>query len=241
MQEYYIYPYDYSGIRKAGAVPMAPMPSIPAQPVLAPIMPIPTISVPSMPPAQTIPAVPGMPGVPEEMAPTTGMYPLQCPKYGNTNHTVMARIVGGPLAPQIQGVVYFMDVPGGTEVYANITGLPPYKPAPAGGQPIGPHGFHIHENGNCQVGNHEEPFKASGGHWNPTNQPHGNHAGDFPVLFSNNGTAIMQFFTDKFKPMEVMGKSVIIHENPDDYRTQPAGNSGKRLACGVIERIVMRY
>lgn len=233
MQEYYMQPYDYSGIRKAGAIPMAPMPSIPAQPPLAPIMPIPTISVPSMPPVQTIPVVPGMQG---GMAPAAGMYPLPCPKYGTDHQSAMARIRGGPLAPQIEGIVYFMDVPGGTEVYVNVTGLPPYRPAPAGGQPIGPHGFHIHQNGNCQVGNPEDPFKAAGEHWNPTNQPHGNHAGDFPVLFSNNGIAMMCFFTNKFKPMDVVGKAVIIHENPDDYRTQPAGNSGKRLACGVIER-----
>lgn len=75
---------------------------------------------------------------------------------------------------------------------------------------------------------------AAGGHWNPTNQPHGNHAGDFPVLFSNHGYGSMCFFTDKFKVEDVLGKAVIIHENPDDYRTQPSGDGGKRLACGVI-------
>lgn len=67
------------------------------------------------------------------------------------------------------------------------------------------------------------------------NQPHGNHAGDFPVLFSNNGYSRMIFFTDKFEAEEVIGKSVIIHENPNDYRSQPSGNAGKRIACGVIE------
>ncbi len=75
---------------------------------------------------------------------------------------------------------------------------------------------------------------AAGGHWNPTNQPHGNHAGDFPVLFSNDGYTRMLFFTNKFTVPQVVGKSVIIHQNPDDYRTQPSGNSGKKLACGVI-------
>jgi DNA invertase Pin-like site-specific DNA recombinase len=69
---------------------------------------------------------------------------------------------------------------------------------------------------------------------NEGTQPHGNHAGDFPVLFSNNGYTYMKFFTDKFKPGDVIGRAVIIHENPDDYRTQPSGNSGKRIACGVI-------
>jgi len=65
--------------------------------------------------------------------------------------------------------------------------------------------------------------------------PHGNHAGDFPVLFSNNGVARMCFFTNKFKVADIIGKAVVIHQNPDDYRTQPAGDSGKRLACGVIK------
>lgn len=74
-----------------------------------------------------------------------------------------------------------------------------------------------------------------GPHWNPGNQPHGNHAGDFPVLFSNGGRAVMGFFTDRFRVADVVGKAVIIHENPDDYRSQPAGNAGRRLACGLIQ------
>jgi Cu-Zn family superoxide dismutase len=148
--------------------------------------------------------------------------------------TAIAEIQGGPLAPSISGKVIFKNVPGGTEVFVEIKGLPPYRPAYNNEQPIGPHGFHIHENSSCAVGDPNNPFQAAGGHWNPTHQPHGNHAGDFPVLFSNNGYALMVFFTNKFKVQDVIGKSVIIHQNPDDYRTQPAGNSGKKLACGVI-------
>ncbi len=147
----------------------------------------------------------------------------------------VANIKGGPLRPQITGVVWFRSVPGGTEVTALIAGLPPYQPGINGKAPIGPHGFHIHQNGNCEVGNPAEPFKAAGEHWNPHNQPHGNHAGDFPVLFSNNGIARMTFFTNKFTVDDCIGKAVIIHESPDDYRTQPAGDAGKRLACGVIQ------
>lgn len=155
-------------------------------------------------------------------------------RYYSPCPAAQTQIQGGPLAPQIRGIVFFKDVPGGTEVLVSITGLPHYQPAKNSNAPIGPHGFHIHEFGNCTVGDPENPFQSAGGHWNPTNQPHGNHAGDFPVLFSNNGLAWMIFFTNKFKPANVVGKSVIIHENPDDYRSQPAGNAGKRLACGVI-------
>jgi Cu-Zn family superoxide dismutase len=147
---------------------------------------------------------------------------------------VAADIIGGPNAPRLKGRVLFTDVPGGAWICVQVSGLPRYQPGMAEKQPIGPHGFHIHDMGNCAVGEQEEPFKAAGEHWNPTKEPHGNHSGDFPVLFSNKGIARMCFFTDKFKSADVVGKAVIIHENPDDYRSQPAGNAGKRLGCGVI-------
>jgi Cu-Zn family superoxide dismutase len=147
----------------------------------------------------------------------------------------VAYITGGPLAPNLRGTVTFTDVAGGTEVSVEVDGLPPYKPAANGNPPVGPHGFHIHERGTCTVGNPAEPFTAAGEHWNPTNQPHGNHAGDFPALFSNNGYSRMTFYTNKFSVSQVIGKAVIIHESPDDYRTQPAGAAGRRLACGVIQ------
>ncbi|HHW30828.1 MAG TPA: superoxide dismutase family protein [Clostridiaceae bacterium] len=147
-----------------------------------------------------------------------------------------AVIRGGPLAPQIRGIVWFIDVQGGTWVVVNVTGLPRYTPGNENEKPVGPHGFHIHEKGNCEIGDPNDPFLAAGNHWNPTNQPHGNHAGDFPVLFSNDGMASMAFFTNKFKPLEAVGKAVIIHQSPDDYQTQPAGGAGKRLACGIIKR-----
>lgn len=149
--------------------------------------------------------------------------------------TACAKIKGGPLAPKLRGTVFFEQNPRGVWVTARIRGLPPYRPAKGNQQPIGPHGFHLHENGTCEVGNPDDPFTAAGGHWNPNHQPHGNHVGDFPVLFSNHGVAMMTFFTDKFDVEDIIGKTVIIHESPDDYRTQPAGNSGRRLACGVIK------
>lgn len=150
------------------------------------------------------------------------------------DYVAIAQIKGGPLAPTINGTVTFKAVPGGTEVSAIIYGLPTYRPASNGQAPIGPFGFHIHENDNCVVGDPKSPFEAAGGHWNPRNQPHGNHAGDFPVLFSNNGYSQMTFFTNKFRAQDVFGKSIMIHQNPDDYRTQPSGDAGKRLACGAI-------
>lgn len=172
-----------------------------------------------------------------QVGPPPAPYVQQGPQtpYIASFSTACAIIAAGPDYPAITGFVTFMDVPGGVRVCADVAGLPAYKPAAADKQPVGPFGFHIHDKGNCDVGNPANPFEASGGHWNPTNQPHGNHTGDFPVLTAgSNRRAIMCFVTDRFRVSDIVGKSVIIHENPDDYRTQPAGNSGKRIACGVI-------
>lgn len=84
-----------------------------------------------------------------------------------------ARIKGGNLYPNLHGIIFFDDVEGGTEVSVEVWGLPLYKPAEGNNQPIGPHGFHIHEKGICEVTNPENPFESAGEHYNPTNQPHG--------------------------------------------------------------------
>jgi len=159
--------------------------------------------------------------------------------YRNNNHkgyeyVIGAYVTGGPLEPNISGTVLFEPIMDGSQVNATFYGLPAYQPASNGNAPIGPFAFHIHEYADCNVGNPQSPFQAAGGHWNPTNQPHGNHAGDFPVIFSNDGYSYTSFYTNKFRPEDVIGKSIIIHQNPDDYRTQPNGAGGKRLACGII-------
>ncbi|RWZ60345.1 superoxide dismutase family protein [Halobacillus fulvus] len=141
-----------------------------------------------------------------------------------------------PLAPNLKGLMYFYQMPYGVEIYVQVEGLPDFEKKKDGTQ-VGPHGFHIHENGVCEIGDGKDPFASARGHWNPDNQPHGNHAGDFPVLFSNQGRARMIFFSDRFKVSDIIGKAVIIHQSPDDFRSQPSGNAGKRLACGVIEKM----
>lgn len=150
----------------------------------------------------------------------------------------VSTVRGGVFAPGVNGTIKFYNTPGGTVVKVDICGLPPFRPALQGSQPVGPFGFHIHEGSTCNLGDGTNPFAGAGGHYNPKKQPHGNHAGDLPVLFSNNGCAYMVFFTDKFRAKDIIGRTVIIHQNPDDYRTEPAGNSGPRIACGVIIRYV---
>src|SRR5690625_5002957 len=130
------------------------------------------------------------------------MYPYQA--MGHVSRAY-AEIKGSDLAPNLTGYVRFTDVPYGTEVMVEVSGLPHYQPAMGGKSRIGPHGFHIHEDGNCHVDNREDPFQHTGGHWNPTNKPHGNHAGDFPVLFSNNGYARMSFFSNRLYVQDVIG------------------------------------
>ncbi len=165
------------------------------------------------------------------------MQPMQPMYYPVRSSMSMAhaQIKGSKLAPDLKGYMTITDVQGGAEVSVEVSGLPKYQPAKGKKDPIGPHGFHIHDKGDCSAGDPSDPYKAAGSHWNPDDQPHGNHAGDFPVLFSNDGYARMSFFTNRFKAADVVGKSIIIHENPDDYRTQPAGDAGKRIACGVIQ------
>lgn len=148
----------------------------------------------------------------------------------------VATLIGAPMQADLRGIVEFRHAPGGTRVTVDVAGLPQFRPGtPPEMPPIGPHGFHIHEGASCEVGDAANPFAAAGGHWNPDAQPHGNHAGDFPVLFSRAGRARLSFVTDRFRPEDVVGRSVVIHLNPDDFRTQPAGDSGPRIACGVIE------
>jgi Cu-Zn family superoxide dismutase len=148
-----------------------------------------------------------------------------------------AELAGGPLAPGISGTVSFYPAHNGTLVVAEVYNLPKQTPGTGNAPPVGPFGFHIHEGNTCETGNPSDPFKPAMDHYNPTGMPHPDHAGDMPVLFSNDGYSFMMFFTDKFTPQQVLNRAVIVHQNPDDYRSQPAGNAGKRLACGLIRQL----
>ena len=95
---------------------------------------------------------------------------------------------------------------------------------------------HIHEKGTCE-GTTDEPFSESGAHYNPHNCPHPMHVGDLGVLFADcNGTAQSAMIFESFSIREIIGGSVIIHKSPDDFMTQPSGNSGERIACGIIKK-----
>ena len=146
----------------------------------------------------------------------------------NSRPTAQAIVRGSAQYPNLSGVVSFSEQCGGTLVTARVSGLPD-----GSGCASRVFGFHIHEGQEC-TGNAQDPFANAGGHYNPENCPHPQHAGDMPPLFGNNGCAWMSFFTNRFTVREVLGHAVIVHANPDDFTTQPAGNSGARIACGLI-------
>ena len=117
-------------------------------------------------------------------------------------------------------------------VVARVSGLSP-----------GGHGFHIHEKGDCSSGD----GMSAGGHFNPLGKPHGHpsradhHAGDMPMLMADsygdaNLTTELDDITVGSGAGDVVGKAVIVHKDPDDFTTQPTGNSGARVACGVIRK-----
>lgn len=138
-----------------------------------------------------------------------------------------ASIHGDAKHKGIHGAVNFYPMLGGTLVTAEIYGLPATA--------TNIFAFHIHEGGACR-GSEEDPFAMTGGHYNPTNMPHPQHAGDMPPLFGNNGYAYLSFFTSRFTVNDIIGRTVIIHNGPDDFHTQPSGASGKKIACGEIKR-----
>jgi len=102
------------------------------------------------------------------------------------------------------------------------------------------HGFHIHEVGDCSSGD----GMSTKGHFNPYGKPHGHpgsgHAGDLPSLKSDKGgraklDVMVEGITVGEGPGNIVGRGLIVHADPDDYKTQPTGNAGARVACGVIK------
>ncbi len=137
----------------------------------------------------------------------------------------VARIVGGEEAPQLFGCVQFYQENGCVLIEAKISGLPKASEA-------GFFGFHIHQGRDCSGAG----FSETEGHYNPAEQAHPEHAGDLPPLLACKGNAYLSVKTDRLSVNEIVGRTVVIHSDPDDFHTQPAGNAGKKIACGVIRR-----
>jgi Cu-Zn family superoxide dismutase len=147
-----------------------------------------------------------------------------------TAHTSLTSAAGR----SVQGGLTLVNQGSAVSIRGEITGLTPGSE----------HGIHLHEVGECSLPN----FQSAGGHFNPTGNPPGTpdsrsrHLGDQPnVTADEDGRALVDLtaagvtFVDKDgAPTEILGKSIVVHAMPDDFKTQPSGGSGDRIACGVI-------
>lgn len=138
----------------------------------------------------------------------------------------LACLTGGPEAPELAGSVRFYSTRDGVLVAADIRGLPRSDTCRF-------FAFHIHEGNDCGG----KGFVDTGGHFNPAGAAHPEHAGDLPPLLGCGGRAFMVVLSDRFRVQDILGRTVIIHSRPDDFHTQPSGNAGSKMACGVIRRI----
>jgi Cu-Zn family superoxide dismutase len=131
---------------------------------------------------------------------------------------------------EAKGTVTFQRQSAGVEVAVQLEGLKP-----------GMHGFHVHEKGDCSA----PDGTSAGGHFNPTGQPHAareapaRHDGDLGNVEADaSGKVRIKIVDPKLRldgPESILGKAVIVHEKADDYTTQPTGNAGGRVACGVVK------
>lgn len=125
----------------------------------------------------------------------------------------------------VSGTVTFTSTEGGVRVQANLTGLPDGK-----------HGFHIHQFGDCRA----TDGTSAAGHFNPTEHPHSGpdsmerHMGDLGNIESDGETATLDYIDTEIDMSLILGRGVIIHAAEDDLTSQPTGNAGGRLGCGVI-------
>jgi Cu-Zn family superoxide dismutase len=146
----------------------------------------------------------------------------------------MAMVTLTPTTGQTaNGTVHFtQQSDGSVEVQVDLMGVP-----------AGVHGFHVHEKGDCG-----DDAKNAGGHYNPTSMAHGapdaasHHAGDFGNVTADGGGNVHTSFTTRSitvadGPNSVVGHAVVLHGNADDLVSQPAGNAGPRIACGVVSAV----
>lgn len=139
----------------------------------------------------------------------------------------IAWVSGNEQYSDLNGSVKFYHTTyGGVLVEAQIFGLPNISVPGSSNF----YAMHIHDSGDCG-----EHFSHTGLHYNPGNFNHPDHAGDMPPLLGCQGYAFSIFYDKRFTIQEIIGRSVIIHEKPDDFTSQPAGNAGNKIACGTIE------
>ena len=137
----------------------------------------------------------------------------------------VAVIRGSDAYPNLYGQVRFYSRRQCVLVEADIRGLPDTE--------TGFFGFHIHAGESCSGAD----FADTGSHYHPAEAAHPSHAGDLPPLLYCRGGAYLMVATSRFSVEEIIGRTVVIHNMPDDFVSQPAGNAGTKIACGVIRML----
>lgn len=140
--------------------------------------------------------------------------------------TAIAIIKGDQAHSRLSGSVEFTQLDDSVKLNVKLRGLPKSQFL----------GFHIHAGSEC-TGSEEDPFKNVRSHYNPSRRSHPDHAGDLPSLYSSTGEIDVSFETDRFKLEDVVGRAVIIHSQRDDFKSQPSGDAGSKIACGVIKEV----
>ena len=138
----------------------------------------------------------------------------------------VAYMRGGTDNPGLFGIVKVYPQRRGTLVVADVFGLPAKNPSDF-------FALHIHEGSSCTG----TGFSETGSHYDLSDSPHPQHAGDLPPLLSCQGKAHLAVLTGRFSVPEIIGRTVVLHDGPDDFHSQPAGNSGAKIACGVIQHL----
>jgi Cu-Zn family superoxide dismutase len=167
------------------------------------------------------------------MAACTFVGAFQCPRAQSQGMSHNATAILKPTkGSKVRGTVRFNEIPPNVHIVADVTGLSPGK-----------HGFHIHEKGDCSA----PDASSAGGHFNPEHKMHGapdgpeHHMGDLGNIEADaSGHAhyerTVNFLEIAVDPNTIDGKAVIIHALEDDLRSQPVGNAGARVACGIIRK-----
>jgi superoxide dismutase, Cu-Zn family len=159
--------------------------------------------------------------------------PAPEPEQAPALETATATLQGAPGDTDFKGTVTFTPEGNGLRVVAHLEGV----------DQAGTHGFHVHETGECTHGEGDKHFTSAGGHFNPAGVEHAcpptepRHAGDLGNIEVTNGSGHAESTTTLLSlsgPSSVVGKAIILHAKADDCKTQPTGDAGDRLACGVV-------
>ncbi|HBL30639.1 MAG TPA: superoxide dismutase [Acidobacteria bacterium] len=158
--------------------------------------------------------------------------PAPEPQAAPPAESATATLQGAPTDTDFKGTVTITPDGAGVKIVADLSGV----------DADGPHAFHLHETGECAHGEGGKHFTSAGGHFNPAQADHAcpptepRHAGDFGNIEVKNGTGHLEFTSTDLSfsgDNGVVGKAFILHAKGDDCKTQPTGNAGDRLACGV--------